>query len=481
VNDALARQIADQIATRLGARLALELVAGEVAATAAGAAPLAGQAYPAVLVEAGPHRALVDPAGARALAALLSGEDPAEGDPSDAEFATLTAAAAELATDLADTPVVLLAADAAALGPIEPDASVLGFRLEGGELVLEVALVVAPVEAVAEAPPPEPDAAVADLEDVAADADIPHEEPASARDAPTLRAVERTAELAASAAAEVLSMLFSDDLSASALAVEEAPADPLAGLAFPLILGEVVCTAGLEGSNHFLLAPADAAVLAAAMMGTPDATGDGLSAIELSAVSEALNQLATATSQALGAALGIAVDLSPPTCIVVDDAEQARAQIGEPAYRTGVHVESAVFGAELVTLLSADLAASLGAAFATFEDSFDSPLSAGFDPFADMPFDVPAAAPGPVDESDGRRELLSGVRVRVSAELGRAKLPVGKIANLPGGSVVVLDRTPGDPVDVLVNGTRFAQAKVVLVDGEYAVQILSLTPFGERD
>jgi flagellar motor switch protein FliN/FliY len=481
VNDALARQIADEIATRLGARLALELTAGELSASAAGAAPLAGQSYPALVVEAGPHRALVDPAGARALAALLSGEEPAEDALSEAELAVLTATAGELVSDLGATPIVALAADAAALGTIEPDASVLGFRLEGGELVLEVAIVVAPVEAVAEAPPPEPDAALADLEDVAADADIPYEEPVGAADEPTLRAVQRTAELGASAATEVLSMLFSDELTAVALDVLRAPADPLAGLAYPLIVGEVACTAGLEGSNHFLLAPADAAVLAAAMMGTPDATGDGLSAIELSAVSEALNQVATATSQALGAALGISVDLSPPTCIVVEDAEQARAQIGSPAYRTGVRVESAVFNAELVTLLSPELAESLGAAFATFEDAFDSPVSTSFDPFADMPFDVPGTPAGPVDETAGRRELLAGVRVRVSAELGRAKLPVAKVANLPSGAVVVLDRAPTDPIDVLVNGTRFAQAKVVLVDGEYAVQILSLTPFGDAD
>ena len=94
---------------------------------------------------------------------------------------------------------------------------------------------------------------------------------------------------------------------------------------------------------------------------------------------------------------------------------------------------------------------------------------------------LPGELAAPVDETAGRRELLAGVRVRVSAELGRAKMPVAKVANLPGGAVVVLDRAPTDPIDVLVNGTRFAQAKVVLVDGEYAVQILSLTPFGEQD
>ncbi len=42
--------------------------------------------------------------------------------------------------------------------------------------------------------------------------------------------------------------------------------------------------------------------------------------------------------------------------------------------------------------------------------------------------------------------------------------------------MVKLDRSPADAVDVLINGLPFAQARLVLVDGEYAVQIVSLKP-----
>ena len=62
----------------------------------------------------------------------------------------------------------------------------------------------------------------------------------------------------------------------------------------------------------------------------------------------------------------------------------------------------------------------------------------------------------------------------MSAELGRSQLEVARVMNLPPGSIVELDRTPTDPIDILVNGRPFAKARLVLVDGEYAAQIVSL-------
>ena len=121
----------------------------------------------------------------------------------------------------------------------------------------------------------------------------------------------------------MLSALFAEELSAATPTVEQRPADPLAGLDYPLIVAEVSYLSGLEGSNRFVLLPADAAQLAAAMMGTPETTGDGLSAIELSAVSEAMNQVMSATASELSKALGVAVEASPPTCTIVEDATQA--------------------------------------------------------------------------------------------------------------------------------------------------------------
>ena len=73
-------------------------------------------------------------------------------------------------------------------------------------------------------------------------------------------------------------------------------------------------------------------------------------------------------------------------------------------------------------------------------------------------------------------DALRSVLVRVSAELGRARVPVSDVMNLPPGAIVELDRTPSEPIDILVNGRAFARARLVLVDGEYAAQIVSLEP-----
>jgi flagellar motor switch protein FliN/FliY len=344
----------------------------------------------------------------------------------------------------------------------------LSYTLQGEQLALKVVQTVpASLVAVLE-PPAEP---------------VPAEAPADEPPAPasdTARfAVERAAALAADATADVLSALFSEELSAATPTAEATTADPLAAFEYPLIVAEVSYLSGLEGSNRFVLVPADAAQLAAAMMGTPETTGDGLSAIELSAVSEAMNQVMGATAGELSKALGVAVVAAPPTCTVVDSAEQARETMGGSAYRASFRLVSTIFSAEIVQLVSPELAASLDDAFAAFalaRDSSDS-LDDAFGAFSDLPLaGFAGIAPEPEDAPRGARELLSGIRVRVSAELGRSRLPIARVANMPAGSIVVLDRAPTDPVDVLVNGTPFAQAKVVLVDGEYAVQIVSLSP-----
>ena len=81
--------------------------------------------------------------------------------------------------------------------------------------------------------------------------------------------------------------------------------------------------------------------------------------------------------------------------------------------------------------------------------------------------DSPATVP-----DGGGGDVLRGVSLRVWAELGRATLPVGRAVGLASGSIVELDRAVDDPVDLFVNGRRFASGRLMLADdGEWAVQI----------
>jgi flagellar motor switch protein FliN len=63
------------------------------------------------------------------------------------------------------------------------------------------------------------------------------------------------------------------------------------------------------------------------------------------------------------------------------------------------------------------------------------------------------------------------VNVRLWAELGRARLPLAEAVALGTGAIVDLDKEPDEELDVFVNGTRFARATLLLVDGEWAVRL----------
>lgn len=70
--------------------------------------------------------------------------------------------------------------------------------------------------------------------------------------------------------------------------------------------------------------------------------------------------------------------------------------------------------------------------------------------------------------------LLSGVEVDVTAELGSTRMRLGDVTNLHLDSVLTLDQHVDDPVNVYVNGTLFATARLVVVDDEYGIEIIDV-------
>lgn len=77
-------------------------------------------------------------------------------------------------------------------------------------------------------------------------------------------------------------------------------------------------------------------------------------------------------------------------------------------------------------------------------------------------------------DSEQWAELLSGVDVELSAELGRSRMRLGEIASLAEDSVLTLDQLVEEPVTVFVNGSPYATARLVVVDDEYGVEILEV-------
>ncbi len=77
-------------------------------------------------------------------------------------------------------------------------------------------------------------------------------------------------------------------------------------------------------------------------------------------------------------------------------------------------------------------------------------------------------------------DMLRHVELRVTAELGRAKLTLGEVTGLSGGSIVTLDKAAGEPVDLRINDQLFASGEVIVMDGYFAVKITKLLSREER-
>ncbi len=95
------------------------------------------------------------------------------------------------------------------------------------------------------------------------------------------------------------------------------------------------------------------------------------------------------------------------------------------------------------------------------------------------PADLVELGPGASPGAPADLRLLSEVPLDVTVELGRAVMKVRNLLSLREGSVIELNRAPGAPVDVLVNGRLVARGDVVVVDDEFGVRITEVLDPGQ--
>ena len=233
------------------------------------------------------------------------------------------------------------------------------------------------------------------------------------------------------------------------------------GVPVPTVAMSVSYVDGVTGGNVFLITLDGARNLAASMMGMdepedPDATE--LSELELSAVSEAMNQMMASAAAATSVVLGTEVEISTPETKTFTSADE----IGD-SYPTTPHAVRTALNicgepARLIQLVPS---------------AFVVRMSSALDEIgADVGSAPPEGSAAGVAGSGNARPSLAGIPVRVWAELGRARMPSAQVVGLPPGAVVELDKQADDAIDLYVNGTKFATGRLVVVDGtDWAVRI----------
>lgn len=71
-------------------------------------------------------------------------------------------------------------------------------------------------------------------------------------------------------------------------------------------------------------------------------------------------------------------------------------------------------------------------------------------------------------------DSLLEVPVRVTVQIGRARMSLGELVKLGPGSLIPLDREAHEPADILVNGKVVARGEVVTIDSTYGVRITAV-------
>jgi len=77
-------------------------------------------------------------------------------------------------------------------------------------------------------------------------------------------------------------------------------------------------------------------------------------------------------------------------------------------------------------------------------------------------------------------EMLLDVDLELSVSFGHTTLVLQEVLKLSSGSIVELNRSASDPVELLVNNAVIARGEVVVVDGNYGIRITEVVSPRER-
>ncbi len=76
--------------------------------------------------------------------------------------------------------------------------------------------------------------------------------------------------------------------------------------------------------------------------------------------------------------------------------------------------------------------------------------------------------------AEKKLKMISDVDMTVSVELGRAKKLFKEILEMQPGTVIELNTSTGDRIDLLVNKKLVAKGEVMVLDGKYALRVTDI-------
>ncbi len=215
-------------------------------------------------------------------------------------------------------------------------------------------------------------------------------------------------------------------------------------------------TQHLVGNQGFILSKKDAVRLAQLLLGEPEDENAEMNDDHRDAARELFRQFAGAAASLLNGLAGGEVSFK-----LVGLEPLA----GEPAVQAGMQWTcTGKTPLSMVVQLNWALVTALSPA-----------------PAPPLELPTPAHAPAYISPvRDPKLDLLMEVELEVSLRFGERQMALREILDLSAGSVVELDQNVQDPVELLVGEKVVARGQVVVVDGNYGLQVMEIISPMER-
>jgi len=77
-------------------------------------------------------------------------------------------------------------------------------------------------------------------------------------------------------------------------------------------------------------------------------------------------------------------------------------------------------------------------------------------------------------------DLILDIHLDVSVELGRVKILVNDLLQLGQGSIIELNKSVGEPLEIYINNKLIARGEVVVVDERFGIRVTDIISPLER-
>ncbi len=252
---------------------------------------------------------------------------------------------------------------------------------------------------------------------------------------------------------------------------EEQELTILSNIIPPIVLLKLSVSGDIDASAMVALPPNLSASLSDMMMGEEASDREDVSDDDLDATKEIVSNIFGAISNTLSAQKEIPVLSFKIESIefVNDESEVSLEHFSKMfVYKFGIDPLKSL----LMFIIDEKLDNAL---FGSPESSGDSILDEMAPSDEDFSSDVKLSS----DEINNIA-LIMDVKLPVRVRIGKKKMLLKDVLNMDIGSVIELNQLANDPLDILVDNHVIAQGEVVIVDGNFGVQITTIGTKRER-